>query len=693
VTDYQARLALKARLTRTWAAFFERHGNFTAVQLAAIPHILDGRNVVISAPTAHGKTEAAIAPLVERHISPHDSGLSVLYLTPTRALANDLLNRLSNVLEPMGVSVAIKTRDQNTFNVQRPAYLLISTPESVDSLLTSQARVVSQLRAVVLDELHLFDGTPRGDQLRVLLNRVRAIRAYAYAQAETPDPTIQYVALSATLLHPEAVAARYFPVDQVIENTDPRPLDAELISMSPESAEALVSYLYTFRSKGWHKTLLFCNSRAEVEAYAAVIRRRSPFGDAVYVHYSNIAPQRRREIEEQFASREVAICCATSTLELGIDIGNIDVVILIGPPGDAQSFLQRIGRGNRRAQVIRVACFYRSPLEKLIFDVLCAVPVDPANAPSFAFRPAVAIQQIFSLLKQSPTASVRLNEVSGLFEGMLASADLAAILGELQLRGYLRPGRPGEWKPDEKLNDLFDQQASPMCELSIYSNIQNSGTRQIEIRDQHTGQPVARVDARWLNRPALTLEGRPITVEWVDGEAAWITTSQAESTVAQLPYRSAQKHLSYDLARWLPRQLGLALGDAPVITAPAGGWWFHWLGDVYGEVLLDLLRYRVRAAATSQPGLCLWLEDVDTFAAPVWTADQVRRYLEDHYRSMERLLDLGPFQHLISPALRRRAVIEQFDVPRFLDAVAALRPLRDVDHLSVPLSDLLITYP
>jgi ATP-dependent Lhr-like helicase len=126
-------------------------------------------------------------------------------------------------LEPVGVSVAIKTRDQNTFAAQRPAHLLISTPESVDSLLTSQARVFLQLRAIVLDELHLFDGTPRGDQLRALLNRLRAIRAYARAQAETPDAAVQVVALSATLPHSEAVAARYFPVDQVIESRS-RPL-------------------------------------------------------------------------------------------------------------------------------------------------------------------------------------------------------------------------------------------------------------------------------------------------------------------------------------------------------------------------------------------------------------------------------------------------------------------------------------
>jgi ATP-dependent helicase YprA (DUF1998 family) len=121
------------------------------------------------------------------------------------------------------------------------------------------------------------------------------------------------VALSATLPAPESTAARYFPVDQVMQIAGQRLLDAELISISLDTANALVDYLFTFRAKGWRKALMFCNSRAEVETYAAAIRQRSPFGDAVYVHYSNIAPQRRREIEQQFASTDVALCCATST--------------------------------------------------------------------------------------------------------------------------------------------------------------------------------------------------------------------------------------------------------------------------------------------------------------------------------------------------------------------------------------------
>ncbi len=122
MSEHASRLALKARLKRTWTPFFERHGNFTAIQLAAIPAVLDGQNVVISAPTAQGKTEAAVAPLVERFRP--DTGLTILYLTPTRALANDLLARLESPFQSLGLSVAIKTHDLNTFDPKRPALLL-----------------------------------------------------------------------------------------------------------------------------------------------------------------------------------------------------------------------------------------------------------------------------------------------------------------------------------------------------------------------------------------------------------------------------------------------------------------------------------------------------------------------------------------------------------------------------------------
>jgi hypothetical protein len=365
-------------------------------------------------------------------------------------------------------------------------------------------------------------------------------------------------------------------------------------------------------------------------------------------------------------------------------------VILIGPPGSRSSFVQRIGRGNRRGGVTRVACFYRSPLERLLFAAILddrppttdhrppttdASPAHPlTRSPARPFRPAVAIQQIFSLIKQSPTAALRLSELADLFAGMLTPEDLRMILAALQLRNYLRAGRPGEWRAGERLNELFDQQASAQPGLSIYTNIQGSDMRQIEIRDQHTQQTVARVDALWLNREVLTLEGRPVAVEWADGEALWVAAYQGHGPAQHPIYRSARQLLSYELAQLLPAQLGLPPGAAPFVGAATSWYWFHWLGDLYGQAALDLVRYLLPAEESAQPGLCLRLDD-EPRAPLAWTAAQVVRYLEDHYRRFESLLALGPFQSLLPIELRRRAVVEQFDVAQFLDAVASLRPL------------------
>jgi ATP-dependent Lhr-like helicase len=713
MTDLTTLLDLKARLARTWPAFFERHGTFTATQVAVIPALLDGQNVMVCVPTASGKTTAVLAPLIERHCPPNRAPktLRLLYLTPTRALVNDLAMRLAHPLDTLRVKLGVKTSD-SSFRPARPPDLLITTPESADSLLAAHARLFANVRAVVIDELHLFDGTPRGDQVRPILSRIERIRAYAFAQGDAPDATMQYAALSAMVADPAGAAARYFTAAQVIAVPGKRALETELVAMEAESSAALRAYLETFRARGWRKALAFCNSRAEVEAYAAVVRANSPFGDAVYVHYSNIEPQRRRAIEQQFALAEAAICFATTTLELGIDVGDIDVVLLIGPPGSAHSFVQRIGRGNRRGNVTRVTCVYRSTLERLLFAALLdepagstieqrapeqrsiAAPVQAldqtAQHPTTgaSFRTAVAIQQIFSLLKQSPTAAMRLAELTALFAGMLAPDDLATIVGQLQRLDYLKVGRPGEWRAGDRLNKLYDEQFKDQNSLSIYSNIAHSPGALIAIRDQHTQQTVAKVDALWLDREVLTLEGRPVNVEWCDGEALWVSSYRGRDPARQLIYRSTRQLLHYDLARRLPSQLGLQPGDAPLVAAPEGWWWFHCLGDLFGRAALDLLRYRLPARETAQPGLCLHLIG-EAQALPNWSESQVIRYLEDNYRRYETLLDGGPFQHLLPVKLRRRTVVEQFDAARFLVAVTALRPIVAREELGEELLQLL----
>src|SRR5947209_11005553 len=186
---------------------------------------------MVCAPTASGKTEAVIAPLIERHCLPGSPCPVILYLTPTKALVNDLAGRLSLPLENLRLSLGVKTRDVVTFRPSQPPDVLITTPESADSLLTTQAQLFANIRAIVIDELHLFDGTPRGDQLRVILNRIRRIRTYAAERRDSPGANIQYAALSASMSQPEAVAARYFPDAQVIEIAGARAIQAAFTAL------------------------------------------------------------------------------------------------------------------------------------------------------------------------------------------------------------------------------------------------------------------------------------------------------------------------------------------------------------------------------------------------------------------------------------------------------------------------------
>ncbi|MCP5098485.1 MAG: DEAD/DEAH box helicase, partial [Chloroflexi bacterium] len=153
--------AVKALIPHAWPLFFARYGRFTPVQQQAIPPIVNGNDTLVIAPTAAGKTEAVIAPLVERYWwSLQQPGMRILYICPTRALVRDLYERLSPAFLDTAVTLGMKTGDV-AMPTQIPT-ILLTTPESTDSLLTRNAKLFINLQAIVLDEIHLFDNTPRG---------------------------------------------------------------------------------------------------------------------------------------------------------------------------------------------------------------------------------------------------------------------------------------------------------------------------------------------------------------------------------------------------------------------------------------------------------------------------------------------------------------------------------------------------
>ena len=220
------------------------------------------------------------------------------------------------------------------------------------------------------------------------------LRSNAQERGDNDSDNMQVIALSATIPKPSETASRYCVNARIIRVEGKRRINAELRQMA--SLADLRTLISEFRERGIRKALVFCGSRAESEELADSIKPRSektpavdPFGGNIFVHHGSLDRKLRLETEARFGEATIGICFATSTLELGVDIGDIHLVILAGPPLSVGSFLQRIGRGNRRTNRTSVVCFYRSPRERHLFNVLldCAEAVCRTNLFTFSVHP------------------------------------------------------------------------------------------------------------------------------------------------------------------------------------------------------------------------------------------------------------------------------------------------------------------
>jgi ATP-dependent Lhr-like helicase len=341
----------RSQLRRAWTPFFARYGSLLMPQVSAIPPVMDGKNVVVCAATASGKTEAVVAPTAERFLADKWGSMSIVYVIPTRALANDTLLRIQGPLEDLGISVALKHGDKPLFNPRKPPDWLVTTPESLDSLLCRHTESLQHVRTVILDELHLLDNTYRGDQLRILLRRLRHHSTVGGFNTH---------ALSATLGDPADVAQRYVDNPVIVSVPGKRTIHATLLE-SPLQVRALAP------SRGWRKALFFCNKRATVEETAKDIASQwAPY--AVVAHHGSLDRQLREKAEKVMKEERVAACVCTSTLEVGIDIGDVDVVVLVEIPYSLSTLLQRLGRGNRRSDHIDAVVVVQNDEERMVAE-------------------------------------------------------------------------------------------------------------------------------------------------------------------------------------------------------------------------------------------------------------------------------------------------------------------------------------
>ena len=335
----------------------------TLPQIMAIPPILEGENVLLIAPTGSGKTEAVLLPIFSKLIQQEEKkGISVVYITPLRALNRDLLKRLSFWASRLGISVEVRHGDTE-MKLRRkqaifPPHMLVTTPETLQAILPG-ARMrehLSQVRYVVVDEVHDLASSKRGVQLTIALERLY----------EVVGREFQRIGLSATVGNPEEVAKfiagtnRSIKVVQAslpkgykyqVETPAPRDADYDLagkLGMAPEAAARIRRVAELVDS---HKsTLIFVNSRTNAEMLGFKFNQLGRTDIAV--HHGSLSREGRVQIEDEFKAGVLKAIICTSTLELGIDIGNVDLVIQYLSPRQVSSLIQRVGRSGHRLDML-----------------------------------------------------------------------------------------------------------------------------------------------------------------------------------------------------------------------------------------------------------------------------------------------------------------------------------------------------
>ncbi len=381
------------------------------LQQQAIGSILDGDHCLLIAPTAGGKTEAAILPLFSRMLSEEWKALSVLYICPIRALLNNLEERLSFYGSLFGRRCGLWHGDVGQASksaiLKDPPDILLTTPESLEAMLisrrTDRPYFFGNLRAVVIDEAHAFAGDDRGWHLLAVLERI----------AELAGAQPQRIGLSATIGNPEEILSwmtRGHERAKIVSPHSSKVSEADVqldYVGSIDNAALVISRLH----RG-EKRLVFCDSRSQAERLASLLRIA---GTNTFVSHSSLSVDERRLAERAFREARDCVIVATSTLELGIDVGDLDRVLQIEAPTTVASFLQRLGRTGRRTGTKRNCLFLATNRESLIASAALlrlwtSGYVEPLRPPPDPY-PVIA-QQIMAIIRQEGAASRRFDDSS-----------------------------------------------------------------------------------------------------------------------------------------------------------------------------------------------------------------------------------------------------------------------------------------
>ena len=315
----------------------------TEIQKEAIPEILEEKNCLIIAPTGSGKTECATIPIFSKLKTRKVSNkIKALYITPLRALNRDVFKRIINYAENENLKIEIRHGDTSQANRKRiadnPPDILITTPETLVNLLSQKKHLdaLSDLEWVIIDEVHELLASERGSQLCLSLERL---------QIKSKNQ-IHRIGLSATVGNPEEAGRFLVGTDrkfQLIHDTSLRNYDVDVVFVDGIMDDVAVKIIeYIKKEQITSPVLLFTNSRGESERLSSILKQKTSIN--VELHHGSLSRQVREETEDMLRDGKSGIVVCTSSLELGLDIGSVELVIHYGSPRQVSKFMQRIGR-------------------------------------------------------------------------------------------------------------------------------------------------------------------------------------------------------------------------------------------------------------------------------------------------------------------------------------------------------------
>ncbi len=333
----------------------ERGFEPTEVQKLAVPLVLKGEDVLVISETGTGKTEAALLPLFSKMMKSKTHGVELLYITPLRALNRDLIERIKWWSEKLGFSAGVRHGDTSQYErskqLKNPPRVLITTPESLALMLSApkMRKNLDTVKYVVIDEVHELVESKRGVQLALCLERL-------YEKTR-----FQRIGLSATVGDPSLVADFFKfkkivkavpfkkPVIEVelVEPDDEAFKLADVLSVSPDTAAKLKRMIELIEKND--NVLVFVNTRSTAEALSS---RFEALKKKVTVHHSSLSRSVRESVEKAFKERRLKAVVATSSLELGIDIGSVSLVIQYSSPRQVIRLMQRVGRSGHKVSEV-----------------------------------------------------------------------------------------------------------------------------------------------------------------------------------------------------------------------------------------------------------------------------------------------------------------------------------------------------